>query len=158
MKFTTRPSRRAVRNQLAFMGGATAMEQTVSSPRGKQPESRVNDAVREWGRLRGALFRNRRGMIDLPRGGKMPIGLGPNGAGDNIGWQTVTITPAMVGKRVAVYTEIESKTPAGRLAEHQQQRLEEVRDAGGIAFVATQAQDCEDGFNRWRERFTRDER
>jgi len=148
VRYARRPTQRAVRNQLEFMRGGTTMEQ--AKPRGKQPESKVNDAVKQWGRLRGQLYRNRRGMIDLPNGGKMPIGLGPNGAGDNVGWQTVTITPAMLGRKVAIYTEIESKTDSGLLAEHQLARIEEVRDAGGIAFVARSAEDCEEEFNRWR--------
>lgn len=144
-------SRRAVRNQLAFMGGATTMEVAPSRKTGRQKESLVNDAVKDWARIRnGVLYRNRRGMVELASGAKMPIGLGPNGTGDLIGYLPVTITADMIGQKVAVFTMIESKTETGRLADHQLARIEEVRDAGGISGCARHADDCEEIYKRWR--------
>ncbi len=155
LKLPKHPSQRAIRNQLAFMAGSTKMEAPQATnrtgPRGRQPESKVNDAVKEWARYRqGVLYRNRRGMVELRSGAKMPIGLGPNGYGDNVGYLTVTITPEMVGRRVAVFTMIESKVRGGA-DDHQLKHIEEVRDAGGIAGCATSAEDCEQILTHWRK-------
>ena len=42
----------------------------------------------------------------------------------------------MVGQQVAVFTSIEVKTPTGRIRPEQQQWLNAVQAAGGIAGVA----------------------
>lgn len=159
MRFTRRPSPRDVRNHLAGLtalvtGKTPVFEQAREyKPRGRQPESKVNDAVKEWACVRnGVLYRNRRGMVDLPNGGKMPIGLGPNGTGDLVGYIRVQITPEMVGRTLPIYTEIESKTETGRLADHQLARIEELRDADAISGCARNAEDAERLLQRWRER------
>src|SRR5688572_15236286 len=136
---------------MQFMSGGTEMEQPSRVPRktGPQKEGKVNDAGKEWARTRGGeLYRNRRGMVTLPNGGMMPIGLGPNGAGDLVGPVTVTVTPSMVGRRIAVYAEFESKTEVGRLAEHQLKRIEYLKDKGALAGCCRNAQDFEDAFQR----------
>ena len=73
----------------------------------------------------------------------MPVryGLQP-GSSDLIGWRTVTITPEMVGQQVAVFTSIEVKTPTGRIRPEQQQWLDAVQAAGGIAGVARSVEDA----------------
>ena len=152
------PSKRAVRNHLAFLSGATVMEQPNkrSGPRGKQPESASNDAVKQWANLRnGVLYRNRRGMFELPNGTKLPYGLGPNGYGDNVGYLTITITPDLVGRKVAVFSMIECKRADKALKDpseygDQFKYIEEVRDAGGIAGLARQAEDAEEILTNWR--------
>lgn len=59
------------------------------------------------------------------------------GQSDLIGWTSITITPAMVGCRMAVFTSIECKrTDGGRTSREQQHWLEMVQKAGGIAGVA----------------------
>jgi hypothetical protein len=68
-------------------------------------------------------------------------GLQP-GSSDLIGWRTVTITPEMVGQQVAVFTSIEVKTPTGRVKPEQQQWLDAVLSAGGIAGVARSVEDA----------------
>lgn len=164
LRIPPRVSRRAVRNQLRFMAGETTMEQAATRTRGRQPEAASNDAVKDWARLRnGVLHRNRRGMVDLPSGGKMPFGLGPNGYGDNVGYLTITVTPAMLGKRIAIYTMIECKRAdkALRKAEPddpQVKCIQEVCDAGGIAGFARHAEDAEEIYARWLEKVTADER
>ena len=57
------------------------------------------------------------------------------GSSDLIGWKTVTITPDMVGQQVAVFVAAEVKTATGRLTGEQQNFLNKVRDAGGLAVV-----------------------
>ena len=48
----------------------------------------------------------------------------------------------MVGQQVAVFLSIEVKTPTGRIRPEQQQWLETVQAAGGIAGVARSVEDA----------------
>lgn len=153
LRMPKNPSRRAVRNQLAFMGGSTQMEPPSkrSGPRGKQPESLVGKANRQWAALRGGVLRrNRRGMVDLASGAKMPIGLAEPLILDEIGYLTITVTPEMLGRRIAVLLVIEDKTDTGVLGEHQRKCIEELRDAGAIAGVSTGPEDSERILQAWR--------
>lgn len=86
---------------------------------------------------RGAtrVFNNPVGVAIYPDGSRVPYGLVP-GAADLIGWCSIEVTPDMVGKRVAVFTAIETKAPRGRRAAHQRNFIEAVRDAGGYAGFA----------------------
>lgn len=88
------------------------------------------------------LFRNQCGALPDPRTGRLvTFGLA-RGSADLIGWRTVTITPEMVGQRLAVFTSIEVKTPTGRLRPEQQAWLGVVRGAGGVAGVARSIDDA----------------
>ncbi len=88
------------------------------------------------------LFRNQTGALPDPRTGRLvTFGLA-RGSADLIGWRTVTITPEMVGQRIAVFTSIEVKTPTGRLAPAQQHWLQAVRTAGGVAGVVRSVNDA----------------
>lgn len=58
------------------------------------------------------------------------------GAADLIGWRTITITPALVGLRFAVFAAVEAKTGRTPITEQQRQFLDAVGDAGGYAAVA----------------------
>jgi VRR-NUC domain len=63
-------------------------------------------------------------------------GLTP-GSADLIGWQAVTVTPEMVGRKLAVFTSIEVKAHAtGRLTPEQDNWRRVVSSAGGAAGVA----------------------
>ena len=88
------------------------------------------------------LFRNNTGTLRDQHGRPVQFGL-CKGSADLIGWRTVTITPDMVGQQVAVFTSIEVKTLTGRLRPEQQQWLEAVQAAGGIAGVARSVADAE---------------
>jgi len=77
--------------------------------------------------------------------GARPVALGlalANGApvvgqGDLLGWRTITITPDMVGCRVAVFLSVECKrTAGGRTSKDQAHWMQQVVKAGGIAGVA----------------------
>ena len=59
------------------------------------------------------------------------------------GWTTRTITPEMVGQQVAVFTSIEVKSSTGRVRPEQQQWIDAVQAAGGIAGVARSVEDAE---------------
>jgi hypothetical protein len=88
------------------------------------------------------LFRNQVGSLPDPRTGRLvTFGLA-RGSADLIGWRTVTITPDMVGQRIAVFTSIEVKTPTGRVRSEQQAWLACVQESGGIAGVARSVDDA----------------
>lgn len=55
------------------------------------------------------------------------------GSSDLIGWTTVTITPEMVGRKIAVFTALEAKTPRDKLKPDQDNFITRVKEAGGIA-------------------------
>jgi hypothetical protein len=65
---------------------------------------------------------------------RVKYGLCP-GSSDIIGWTPVTVTPDMVGSKVAVFTAVEVKTARGRTAFNQVNFLERLRKAGGIARI-----------------------
>jgi hypothetical protein len=89
------------------------------------------------------LFRNNTGSLPDPRT-KRPVQFGLcKGSADLIGWKQVTITPDMVGQRVAVFASIEVKTPTGRLTPEQQIWLDAVQAAGGVAGIARSVEDAQ---------------
>jgi hypothetical protein len=87
------------------------------------------------------VFRNNTGTLKDANGRPVQFGL-CKGSADLIGWRTVTVTPEMVGTQVAVFLSIEVKTPTGRLRPEQQQWLDAVQAAGGIAGVARSVEDA----------------
>lgn len=106
----------------------TTLQQQIRLALGTHPQTR--------------LFRNQVGSLPDPRTGRLvTFGLA-RGSADLIGWRTVTITPDMVGHRLAVFTSIEVKTPTGRLGPAQDHWLGAVRSAGGIAGVARSVADA----------------
>ena len=88
------------------------------------------------------LFRNNTGTLRDANGRPVQFGL-CKGSADLIGWKRVTITPDMVGSTVAVFASIEVKTATGRLRPEQQQWLDAVQAAGGIAGVARSVEDAQ---------------
>ena len=88
-------------------------------------------------------FRNQVGSLPDPRTGRLvTFGLA-RGSADLIGWRTITVTQAMVGTRLAIFTSIEVKTPTGRVRPEQQAWLETVQQAGGIAIIARSVPDAQ---------------
>lgn len=89
------------------------------------------------------------GSVLIPGGRPIALGLAlvsgepAVGQSDLIGWRTLTITPDMVGRRVAVITAIECKrTDGGRTSADQARFIDIVRSAGGIAGVAKSADEA----------------
>ena len=87
------------------------------------------------------LFRNNTGTLKDANGRPVQFGL-CKGSADLIGWKRVTVTEEMVGSTVAVFLSIEVKTATGRLRPEQQQWLDAVQAAGGIAGVARSVEDA----------------
>jgi hypothetical protein len=65
-----------------------------------------------------------------------------DGSSDLIGWNSVLITEAMVGRTVAVFTALEIKTEKGRVSESQKNFISAVNSSGGIAGVARSESDA----------------
>lgn len=80
------------------------------------------------------LFRNNVGSARAADGRYLTYGL-CKGSGDLIGWKRITITPAMVGKTVAVLWSVEVKAKNGRESHEQAIWREIVDKAGGIAEI-----------------------
>lgn len=89
------------------------------------------------------LFRNNSGVAhygnDVVRYGVPPTG----GGSDLIGWVSKTITPDMVGQKVAVFLAVEIKTDAGKLTAAQGNFIEKINAHGGIAGVARSIEEAE---------------
>ncbi len=79
------------------------------------------------------LLRNNCGKFQDIAGRWISFGVGSPGGADLLGWKTVTITPDLVGTKVAIFTAMEVKSERGRLSEDQRRFLDAVRGAGGIA-------------------------
>ena len=71
------------------------------------------------------------------------------GSSDLIGFKAVTITPEMVGRKIAVFTAIEVKSKTGRLTEEQKTFLAAVNNAGGIGIVARSDESAIKGILQW---------
>ena len=89
------------------------------------------------------VWRNARGLVDLAGGGKLKFGLGPNGSADVLGWKRIIITPAMVGKEIAVFVSIETKGGDTATRENQLKWCDLVQNEGGIALFARSAAEAE---------------
>lgn len=80
-------------------------------------------------------------------------GLGVHGIHDRIGVIPVTVTPAMVGKRVGLFVSVESKRPGRRgeefrgMSRHQYNNMVDILSASGLSIVCDGEGDI-DGLNR----------
>jgi hypothetical protein len=65
------------------------------------------------------------------------------GSSDLIGWQSVTISPDMVGQTVALFVALEAKTAKGVASDDQRQFVDVVNRAGGRAGIVRSDSDVE---------------
>lgn len=88
-------------------------------------------------KLGARVFRNQVGTYELKDGRWLSSGL-CTGSSDLIGWHSVTITPEMVGRPVAIFVAIETKTNdrRSRTTQEQEAFINIVLQAGGISGVA----------------------
>ena len=121
---------------------------------------------------RVTLFRANSGKAWLSGGGKVevdargtahvpfarPVALGlaltsgdtVPGLSDLAGWTDVVITPEMVGRRVPVFTAIETKeSGGGRRRENQINFVQQVQKSGGIAGFAASEQQANEIIESW---------
>lgn len=81
------------------------------------------------------LLRNNVGAFQDATGRWVHYGVGGTGGSDTLGPTTITITPDMVGRQVAVFTAIECKRMGKHATEEQDAFLSMVRSRGGIGAV-----------------------
>ena len=112
---------------------------------GRVPHARLfrNVVAQAWtGRL---AFGPENGVVTLARAQRIKAGLA-DGSADLIGWTTVTVTPDMVGQRLAVFTSGEVKTLGARTekarAQLQANWARVVAEAGGLSAVLRSEDDA----------------
>lgn len=64
------------------------------------------------------------------------------GSSDIIGVTEITVTPDMVGQKIAVFTAIEVKTKVGRASEEQKNFIHMVSEKGGFSGIARTPDDA----------------
>lgn len=107
---------------------------------GARPDVRLfrNNVGMGWA---GRLVENRNGLVILADARPLHAGLCA-GSSDLIGWTTVTVTPAMVGQPVALFTAVEVKAARGRATDDQRRFIDAVVRFGGIAGLARSPDDA----------------
>lgn len=88
------------------------------------------------------IFRNNCGGYKDHTGRWVTYGVANPGGSDLIGWTSITITPDMVGRKIAVFTAIEVKSATGKIRPEQQNFIDRVRLDGGMAGVARSTTDA----------------
>ena len=86
------------------------------------------------------LFRNNTGALLDMQGRLVKFGL-CKGSSDLIGFKSVTITPDMVGQKIAVFSAIEVKDK-GKATVEQKNFINIINNAGGYAGVAKNVNDA----------------
>jgi hypothetical protein len=101
---------------------------------GSRPDVRLfrNSCGVGWS---GQLVRRMDNLVTLANARPVRYGLTP-GSADLIGWQHITVTPEMVGRKLAVFASIEVKAAHGRLTPEQDNWRRVLQSAGGAAGVA----------------------
>jgi hypothetical protein len=139
----------------------------------RTPEAKAKEVVRlranQWG---ARLFTNNTGVAYTEQGRPVFFGLGNDGVKDSesirtpddVGFTIVTITPEMVGKKIAVFTAIDAKKlgfvlkdtyPKGSREYGQKKFFDIVINANGIAGFASSAADVDILFNEFIQRVTK---
>lgn len=97
------------------------------------------------------LFRNQVGVYRLADGRALSSGLCP-GSSDLIGWHPKLVTQEMVGKTVAIFMAVETKSHGWRenseSAIRQRDFINTVKKDGGIAFFAESIAEALDRFEK----------
>jgi len=88
------------------------------------------------------LFRNNCGALKDADGRLIRFGVANPGGSDLIGWRSLTVTPDMVGRKLAVFLAIEVKGERGKATDHHRNFITRVRADGGLAGVARSIDDA----------------
>lgn len=105
-------------------------------------ESQILAKVRlKASKLHYTLWRNNIGAYMDAKGHWIKYGVCNPGGSDLIGYREITITPDMVGKKIAQFCAIEVKTPNGKIKKEQALFLSAINLAGGVAYVARSEDD-----------------
>ena len=92
--------------------------------------------------LGARVFRNNVGVAKTENGSVVRYGL-CNGSSDLIGWKTITVTPDMVGREIAVFVAVEVKAAKGRASDEQKNFINRVKESGGIAGIVKSEAEAE---------------
>ncbi len=87
---------------------------------------------------KSVLFRNNVGLFSTINkvGSQRMVRTGLcKGSSDGIGWTERVITEGMVGKKIAIFTAIETKSEKGKATVEQKEFINRVLEAGGIAGI-----------------------
>lgn len=118
-------------------------------------ESTIQARLRLFAQRLGVfLFRNNVGQYRTENGAVIRYGVCNPGGSDLIGWTEHMVTPLDVGRKVAVFTAIETKNERGRVTAAQINFLSQVKRAGGIAGVCRNDDDAARLLAVWRMRET----
>lgn len=115
------------------MSKETNLMKTIQLALGKLPNVKLfrNNTGMGW---QGTRMKAPAGLVTLSDARPLDAGL-CKGSSDLIGWTSVVITPEMVGKKVALFTALEIKNESGRITTEQQNFVDQVAQAGGIAGI-----------------------
>jgi len=105
-------------------------------------ESDISNCIRlSLSQIGVRIFKNVAGLFYTRDGRPVKAGL-MNGFSDLVGYKSVVITPDMVGQKLAVIVTLEVKTPTGRVKPEQQNFIDQVKKAGGIAGIVRSEQEA----------------
>lgn len=91
----------------------------------------------------GNIIRKSANTITL--GNFRPLTTGvPKGFSDLIGLTEVTITPEMVGQKIAVFTALEVKSKNGKVSPAQRSFIDMVKARGGLAAIVRSVEDLQE--------------
>ena len=88
------------------------------------------------------LFRNNCGALKDAEGRLIRYGVANPGGSDLIGWRSITVTPDMIGQKLAIFVAIEVKGERTRVTDHQRNFIGRVKADGGLAGVARTVDDA----------------
>jgi len=88
------------------------------------------------------LFRNNCGALKDAEGRLIRYGVANPGGSDLIGWRSLTVTPDMVGQKLAIFLAIEVKGERTRVTDYQRNFIGRVKADGGLAGVARTVEDA----------------
>lgn len=87
------------------------------------------------------VFRNNVGTAKTYDGRFIQFGL-MKGSGDLIGWETIRITPDMVGQDIARFLSVEvKKEKGGKTSPEQEKWAEKVNSSGGRAIIINNSEE-----------------
>lgn len=95
------------------------------------------------------LHRNQRYKGQTIKGAWVDCGVGGDGGSDLIGYRILTITPEMVGKKIAQFVAQETKVKDKKGSLEQERFLNRIRLDGGLACVSRSINDLREEEKRW---------
>lgn len=108
----------------------------------KQLETNVWKTLQiELSKIGFRLFRNQRYKGKTEKGFYVDTGIGGNGGHDLIGYRIITITPDMVGKKIAQIATIETKYGKGKASKEQILFCDAIKNNGGFSCFAKNLED-----------------